>query len=136
MAAIVFARAINQLVELLQHRLNIKRKVAIAISVTGVLIFAIGFIALVIPLFIDRVQELVTLIAKGLEQLSSWNKWLQNLLPGNLIEDVRGLKSLTQNIKSFGIVFSFTDYCRCPSLAQRSYSQRCFGPLTNKSRFK
>ena len=101
-AAIVFATAINQLVKLLQHRLNIKRKVAIAISVTGVLIFVIGFIALVIPPFVDQIQELVTLVPEGLEQLSSWNEWLHNLLPGNLIDDVRGLESLSQNIKSFG----------------------------------
>ena len=99
-AAIVFATAINQLVKLLQHRLNIKRKTAIAISVTVVLVFVIGFIALVIPPFIEQVQELVTLVPAGLEQLGSWNEWLRNLLPNNLIEDVRGLESLTQNLNS------------------------------------
>ena len=99
-AAIVFATAIDQLVKLLQHKFNIKRQIAIAISVTGVLILVIGFIALVIPPFIDQVQELVTLVPVGLEQLSSWNEWLRNLLPNNLIEDVRGLESLTQNLRS------------------------------------
>ena len=99
-AAIVFATAINQLVKLLQHRLNIKRQIAIAISVTGVLIFVVGFIALVIPPFIDQVRELVTLVPTGLEQLGGLNEWLRNLLPNNLIEDVRGLESLTQNVGS------------------------------------
>ena len=108
-AAVVFATAINQLVKLLKHKFGISRKAAIAISVTGVLIFVIGFTALVIPPFIDQVQELVTLVPEGLEQLSGWNQWLRNLLPANLIEDVRGLESFTQNISSFtdGIISNF-----------------------------
>ncbi len=73
-AAIVFATAINQLVKLLQNKLNLTRKMAIAISVSGVLIFISGFIALVIPPFINQFQELVTLIPIGLEKLSSWNE--------------------------------------------------------------
>ncbi|MEO0928164.1 MAG: AI-2E family transporter, partial [Cyanobacteria bacterium J06643_13] len=93
--------AMNQLVKLLEKKLKLERKVAIAISVTGVLIFIIGFVALVIPPFIDQFQQLVTLVPLGLEQLSSWNEWLRNLLPDNLIEEVRGLESLTQNIQSY-----------------------------------
>jgi len=100
-AAVVFATAMNQLVKLLEKKLKLERKVAIAISVTGVLIFIIGFVALVIPPFIDQFQQLVTLVPLGLEQLSSWNEWLRNLLPDNLIEEVRGLESLTQNIQSY-----------------------------------
>ncbi|MEL7076430.1 MAG: AI-2E family transporter [Cyanobacteria bacterium J06582_2] len=100
-AAVVFATAMNQLVKLLEKKLKLERKVAIAIAVTGVLIFIIGFVALVIPPFIDQFQQLVTLVPLGLEQLSSWNEWLRNLLPDNLIDEVRGLESLTQNIQSY-----------------------------------
>ena len=99
-AAVVFATAINQLVRFLQNKLSLKRQTAIAIAVTGVLTFIIGFIALVIPPFIDQFQQLITLIPVGLEQLSNWNEWLSNLLPNNLIEDVRGLETLTQNLQS------------------------------------
>ena len=99
-AAVVFATAINQLVKILQKKLKLKRKPAIAIAVTGVLTFIIGFIALVIPPFIDQFEELVTLVPFGLERLSSLNEWVNNLLPDNLIDEVRGLKSLTQNIQS------------------------------------
>lgn len=98
-AAVVFATAINQLVKLLQKQFKLTRKIAIAISVSGVLIFIAGFIALVIPPFIEQFQELITLVPLGLEQLSSWNEWLHNLLPNELIEDVRGLESLTQNVQ-------------------------------------
>ncbi len=100
-AAVVFATAINQLVRLLQKKFNLKRQTAIAIAVTGVLTFIIGFIALVIPPFIDQFQQLIMLIPVGLEQLSNWNKWLSNILPNSLIKEVRGLETLTQNLQSF-----------------------------------
>ncbi|MEM8717767.1 MAG: AI-2E family transporter [Cyanobacteria bacterium P01_G01_bin.39] len=99
-ASVVFATAMNQLVKLMQRKLHLKRKLAIAIAVTGVLIFIVGFIALVIPPFIDQFQELVTLVPIGLEQLSSWSEWLRNLLPNSLMNEVRGFESLTQNIQS------------------------------------
>ena len=110
-AAIVFATAINQLVKWLQKVFKLKRKIAVAISVTGVLALVAGFIALVIPPFIDQFQELVTQVPVGLEQLSGWNEWLRNLLPNNLIEEVKGLESLTQNVESFlnGLIGNFFD---------------------------
>lgn len=49
----------------------------------------------------EQFQELVTLVPLGLEQVSSWNEWLRNFLPNELIEEVRGLESLTQNIQSW-----------------------------------
>jgi predicted PurR-regulated permease PerM len=100
-AAVVFATAINQLVRLLQKKFNLKLQTAIAIAVTGVLTFIIGFIALVIPPFIDQFQQLITLIPTGLEKLSNWSEWLSNILPNNLIKEVKGLETLTQNLQSF-----------------------------------
>ncbi len=100
-AAVVFATAINQLVRLLQKKFQFRRKIAIAIAVTGVLTFIIGFIALIIPPFIDQFQQLVKLVPQGFEQLSSLNERLRNVLPSNLFQEVRGLESLTQNLQSF-----------------------------------
>lgn len=110
-AAVVFATAINQLVKLLQTKFKLNRKAAIAISVSGVLTFIIGFIALVIPPFIEQFQELVTLVPDGLEQLSSWTNWLNNLFPDELIAEVRGLRSLTQNVQTWldGLIGNFFD---------------------------
>ena len=108
-AAIIFATVINQIVKFLQRKFHLKRGIAVGISVTGVLAFVVGFIALVIPPFIDQFQELITLVPVGLEQLSGWNQWLQNLLPPELINDVRGLGSLTQNLNSWfnGLIGNF-----------------------------
>lgn len=110
-AAVVFATAINQIVKQLQDRFRLSRREAIAISVTTILIFIIGFIALIIPPFIEQFQELVTLVPLGLEQLSNWNQWLHNLLPEELIEDVRGLESIAQNVRALldGLVGNFFD---------------------------
>ena len=109
--AIVFATAINQLVKWLQRIFKLDRKIAVAIAVTGVLALVAGFIALVIPPFIEQFQQLVTQVPVGLEQLSGWNEWLRNLLPDNLIEEVRGLESLTTNVQSFfnGLIGNFFD---------------------------
>ena len=99
-AAVVFATAINQLVKILQQKFKLNRKMAIAIAVTGILTFIIGFIALVIPPFIDQFQQLIDLVPVGLEQINSWNRGLRNLLPNNLLNEARGLDSLTQNLQS------------------------------------
>ncbi len=108
-AAVVFATAINQLVKLLQAKFKLNRQTAIAISVTGVLIFIVGFIALVIPPFIEQFKELVTLVPDGLEKLNGWNEWLRNFLPNRLIEDFQGIEALTQNLRSWmnGLVSNF-----------------------------
>lgn len=100
-AAVVFATAMNQLVKLLQKKFPLPRQTAIAISVIGVLTFIIGFIALIIPPFIEQFQELVTQVPIGLEQLSNLNRWLNNLLPENLLRDIRGLESITRNLESW-----------------------------------
>ena len=61
-AAIVFATAINQLVKWLQKTFKLDRKIAVAISAIGVLALAAGFVALVIPPFVDQFQELITAV--------------------------------------------------------------------------
>ena len=110
-AAIVFATAINQLVKWLQKTFKLDRKIAVAISVIGVLALAAGFIALVIPPFVDQFQELITQVPVGLERLSGWNEWLRNLLPDRFTGEFRGLDSITQNLQSFanGLIGNFFD---------------------------
>ena len=100
-AAVVFATVINQLVKLLQRKFELSRKNAVAISVSGVLIFIIGFVGLVIPPFIEQFKELITLVPIGLEQVGNLNQWLRNFLPQSLMEKVGGLETLSQNFQSW-----------------------------------
>jgi predicted PurR-regulated permease PerM len=100
-AAVVFATAINQLVKFIQQKSKLNRQTAIAIAVCAILTFIIGFIALVIPPFIEQFQELITLVPTALEQLSDWNQSLSNILPTSFIKEIRGLESLGQNFQSW-----------------------------------
>ena len=99
-AAIVFATAVNQLVKWLQKTFKLNRKAAVAVSVTGVLAIGVGFIALVIPPFVDQFQELITQVPIGLERLNRWSESIRNLLPDRFTGDFRALESVTQNLQS------------------------------------
>lgn len=95
-AAIVFATVINRLVRLLQ-RGKIKRGWAITIAVIAILIVLFGLFVLVIPAFLDQIQELVKLLPTGLDQLRSWAGGLQNLLPDRFISSLEDLEQMAQN---------------------------------------
>ncbi len=95
-AGIVFATVINRLVRLLQ-RWHIKRGLAITIAVIVILIGLFGFFALVIPAFLDQIQELVVLLPTGLDQLLSWASGLQNLFPDRLLSSWQDFEQMAQN---------------------------------------
>ena len=95
-AAVVFATVINRLVRLLQ-RWQIKRGLAIIIAVVTILLIAFGLFALVIPAFLDQIQELVVLLPKGIEQLRSWASGLQNLFPKKFLSGLENLDEMVQN---------------------------------------
>ena len=95
-AGIIFATVINRLVRLLQ-RWHIKRGLAIAIAVIVIAIGLFGFFALVIPPFLDQIQELVALLPTGLDQLLSWVSGLQNLFPDRLLSSWQDFEQMVQN---------------------------------------
>jgi predicted PurR-regulated permease PerM len=95
-AAIVFATVINRLVRLLQ-RWHIKRGFAITIAVTIILIVLFGLFALVIPAFIEQIQELVALMPKGIEQIRNWASGLRNLLPERFLSSWQNFDDMVQN---------------------------------------
>ncbi|MBZ8179404.1 AI-2E family transporter [Oscillatoria salina] len=100
--AIALATVINRLVQLLQ-KFKIKRGIAVTISVILVLALFVGFIAIIVPSIIDQWQQLVNLVPESLEQLREWYSWLQNLIPGQLlqdIEDLGDLRTLLENISA------------------------------------
>ncbi len=72
-AAVVVATAVNRLVRLFQ-RFHILRGIAIALSIGLLLTLLVGFFAVIVPPFLEQLQELVDLIPTGLENLRSWNE--------------------------------------------------------------
>jgi predicted PurR-regulated permease PerM len=99
-AAIVLATVLNQLVSFFQ-RFRIKRGIAVAISVILLLLVLVGFFALIVPRLIDQLQQFGNIMPMGLERLRSWNNWLQNVIPDQLLENIRGLRYLTQGLQDW-----------------------------------
>ncbi|GAB4533288.1 MAG: AI-2E family transporter [Pleurocapsa sp.] len=115
-AAVVFATVINRLVRLLQ-KWQIKRGFAIVVAVTAILIVLFGLFALVIPAFLDQIQELVKLLPTGIDQLRNWVGGLHRLLPQRFVSGLENLEQMAQNqlqkwadglIDNFFSVFSGT----------------------------
>ncbi|MGI8501779.1 MAG: AI-2E family transporter [Hassallia sp.] len=99
-AAIVLATVLNQLVSLFQ-RFRIKRGIAVTISIGLLLIILVGFFALIVPATLDQLQQFSSVMPMTLERLRSWNNWLQNVIPDQLLENIRGLKYLTQGLQAW-----------------------------------
>ncbi|BAZ08463.1 hypothetical protein NIES4071_02680 [Calothrix sp. NIES-4071] len=97
--AVVLATALNRLVRLFQ-RFRIKRGIAIFLSVSLLLLLIAGFFILVMPPLLEQLQELVKIAPEGLERLRSWTSWFQNIIPEQLVQDLRNLEGLTQQIQS------------------------------------
>lgn len=98
--AVVLATALNRLVRKLQQ-LGIKRGIAVAISIVASLSLFITFIGLVVPPFIEQIQEFIVLLPKLLVQLREWVTWIQTRIPGERVEDSQLVDLLTQQIQPF-----------------------------------
>ncbi|KJH71063.1 AI-2E family transporter [Aliterella atlantica] len=97
--AIAIAVALNQLVRVFQ-RFRIKRPIAILLSVSIVLLLLAGFFILVVPPFLDQLTELAKLAPEGLERLRSLTSWLQELIPEQVVQDLRNWGGLTQQLRA------------------------------------
>ena len=97
--AVVLAVALNRLVRVFQ-RFRIHRGIAIFLSVGLLLLLLAGFFIVVVPPFLEQLQELVKITPEGLERLRSWTSWLQNLIPQQVVQDLRNLSGLTQQLRS------------------------------------
>jgi predicted PurR-regulated permease PerM len=99
-AAVVLATVLNQLVQLLQ-KLRIQRSIAVGISVILVFIILVGFVALIVPRIIDQLQQFGNVMPMALERLRTWNNWLQGVIPDQAVENIRGLRYLTQGLQTW-----------------------------------
>lgn len=99
-AAVVLATILNRVVRLLQ-RSRINRGIAIAITVVLLLLIVVGIFAVIVPRIVEQSQQFVLLLPQALERVRRWNTWLQSVIPGQVLQDNRGIDALTQQLQSF-----------------------------------
>ncbi len=56
---------------------------------------------MVVPRIVDQLQQLIDILPEALERLRRWNNWVQTLIPEQVVEDIRGLRNLTQQLQSW-----------------------------------
>ncbi len=71
-AAVVITIALNSLVRFLSRVYNWPRQRSVLVTAALVLLAAVIFLGLVLPLFISQFQELLLLTPKGFDQLGGW----------------------------------------------------------------
>ncbi len=99
-AAIVLATALNQVVKAL-HKIRIPRGLAVGISVILLLTMVAGFFALIAPRIIEQLREFTSLVPTVLAQVRTWNDWLLNVIPEQVLDEIQGLKYLTQGLETW-----------------------------------
>ncbi|MFB2934537.1 AI-2E family transporter [Aerosakkonemataceae cyanobacterium BLCC-F154] len=98
--AVVLATVLNRIVILFQ-RTRMKRGVAVGLTVLLLLLCIVGFFALIFPPIIDQVQKLVDLLPLSLQRLRLWFDWIQTVVPQQLVDNIRSLEGMTQNLQNW-----------------------------------
>lgn len=96
--AIVLANALNILVKRLQ-RSGIKRGYAVLLSVGLLLAISAGFVWVIVPPFVDQLQQLVQLVPQGIEELITWINGLAARLDPNFVASLPKLNQITQQFQ-------------------------------------
>lgn len=100
-AAVILATILNKVVKFLQ-RYRIKRGIGIALAVVSLIALVAGFFALVVPQIIGQLQELVDLLPKVIARVQTWNEWLRNRIPGQVLDSTSSsIQALTQQLQTY-----------------------------------
>lgn len=98
--AVILATALNRLVRRFRQS-GAKRSLAAVLAVLlsiGVLAILLGII---VPPFIDQVNQMITLVPVGLERLRIWLVMMQDQVPGSILEDLPRVDTIIQQARPF-----------------------------------
>ncbi|HCF25646.1 MAG TPA: AI-2E family transporter [Cyanobacteria bacterium UBA11049] len=98
-AAVVLATILNRVVRFLQ-RYRIKRGIAIAITVLLLLAIIVGFVAGIVPSFIDQLQQLIKILPTLSDRVRLWVDSVQSRLPVQIAQ-FQAINALTQNLQTW-----------------------------------
>lgn len=99
-AAVVLATALDRLVHLLQRNGAKNRGVAIALTFVLLLALMACFLVIIVPPFVNQLQQLIDFIPEGFDRTRQWIEWLQDTLTRQSVP-FDGLNGLTQQLQSF-----------------------------------
>lgn len=99
-AAVVLANSLNLLAGRLQ-KAGITRSGSVLIAVSCLLIFIVAFFWLVVPPFVDQLQEVLVLVPQGIDQLNHGIDSLDKSVPSGLRHYLPDISSLTQQAIPF-----------------------------------
>ncbi|MBE9108914.1 AI-2E family transporter [Nodosilinea sp. LEGE 07298] len=92
-AAVVIATVLNRMVRVLR-RGGIKRGFAIAITIALLMLIVFGLFAIILPRFIDQLQNLSGLLPAAIERLGTIYDWFQSRIPGMALGENQGVDRL------------------------------------------
>ncbi len=98
--AIVLATSLNILVKNFQKR-GMQRGLAVFLSMSFLILVAIGCIWVVIPPFIDQFQALGRLVPQGIEKLNTWLDLLSESLDPRIINILPDTEGLNRQLQPF-----------------------------------
>lgn len=98
--ATIFATALNRLVQQFQHS-GMKRPLAVALSAIIFLISLISFMGLVIPSFVNQLEELIEILPNISNQFKEGLGVLQTQIPRPFSNDIQLLDLLNQQTQPF-----------------------------------
>ncbi|PSR16671.1 AI-2E family transporter [filamentous cyanobacterium CCP3] len=109
-AAVVIATVLNRLVRVLR-RGGIKRGFAIAITIALLLLIVFGLFAIILPQFINQLENLSGLLPAAIERLGTIYDWFQSRIPGMALDENQGVNRLLDQAQALvsstvGNVFS------------------------------
>ena len=99
-ASVALATAINYLVKFLMKGGIKKRGASIIVALSFLFLILISFILLIVPPFIDQVQQSLYLLPQAVDKIEVWLMWLQGKVPQQLVGEIQRLENLTRNLPS------------------------------------
>lgn len=98
LAAVVLATSLNLLARRLQ-RSGLPRGWAVALSVGLVIALTVGTFWLLVPPFVDQLQQVVELVPAGFGQLELWLEQIRTRLPGRVIQEIPDIERLVRQLQ-------------------------------------
>lgn len=97
-AAVAIATAVNCFVKFLMKSGIKQRRHAILVSLLLLALIIISFIVLIIPPFIEQVQQSLYLFPKVVDKIELWLAWLEGIVPDQLVGEIQKLENVTRNL--------------------------------------